>query len=77
MTDELLTMKEVADLVGVSRQRVHQRVNGISCSKVLEHTFIEKTTRKGTVRKVVRIPRSAAEAWRQYESAKKEPPAAS
>lgn len=71
MSDEMLSMAEVAQLVGVTRQRVHQRVKGISCSKPLPHQMVPKVTRKGGTRFIVRIAKHDAEAWVKEERRRK------
>lgn len=71
MSEEMLSMAEVASLVGVTRQRVHQRVKGISCSKPLPHTMVPKVTRKGGTRYIVRVAKADAEAWANEERRRK------
>lgn len=60
-------MAEVATMVGVTRQRVHQRVKGIATSRPLPSMRQTITTAQGKERQVIRIARADAEAWATAE----------
>ena len=65
--NQWMSVAEVATYVGVSRQRVHQRIRGQWTSKPLPHIVMTVTNKKGQTRNLIRIHSDDATAWLNSE----------